>query len=178
MRKIKLYIATSLDGKIAKPNGSVEWLESIPNPDNSDYGYTKFYESIDTTIQGYNTYNQIIGWGIEFPYSGKKNYVITRKQGLSNTEHVDFISSDHIKFIQQLKEEEGKDIWLVGGGQLNTMLLEANLIDEIQLFVMPVVLTAGIDMFAATPKEGSLKYIDSKVYSNGVVALKYAPIQV
>ena len=60
----------------------MDWLESIPNPDKSDYGYSEFYNSIDTTIQGFNTYDQIIKWGIEFPYADKKNYVLTRKTGL------------------------------------------------------------------------------------------------
>ncbi len=173
MRKIKLYIATSLDGKIAKPDGSVEWLESIPNPDNNDYGYAEFYKSIDTTIQGYTTYNQIIHWGIDFPYADKKNYVVTRKQGLSNTEDVEFISSNHIDFIKQLKKGNGKDIWLIGGGQLNAMLLKENLIDEILLFLMPVILTDGIDMFAPLPQESPLKLVESKAHSNGVLELKY-----
>ena len=66
LRKIKLYIAISLNGKIADADGNVHWLESIPNPDKSDHGYADFYNSIDTTIQGNNTYNQIINWGIEF----------------------------------------------------------------------------------------------------------------
>lgn len=82
MRKIKLYIASSINGKTAKIDGSVDWLEEIPKPEKADYGYAKFYESIDTTIQGSNTYQQIMNWGIGFPYKGKKNYVITRKKGL------------------------------------------------------------------------------------------------
>jgi len=80
VRKIKLYIATSLNGKIASSDGNVDWLESIPNPEKTDYGYKAFYDSIDTTIQGYNTYNQILNWDIDFPYKGKKNYVLTKKK--------------------------------------------------------------------------------------------------
>ena len=101
MRKIISYIALSLNGKIAKKDGSVDWLESIPNPDKSDYGYENFYASIDTTIQGSSTYNQVMGWGIDFPYADKKNYVFTRKTGLENTQNVDFISANHLEFIQQ-----------------------------------------------------------------------------
>ncbi len=166
-------MAISLDGKIAKSDGSVEWLESVPAPANDDYGYSAFYASIDTTIQGYSTYHQVINWDIDFPYADKKNYVVTRKQGLANTYYVEFISSNHIEFIKQLKAAEGKDIWLVGGGQLNAMLLEANLIDEIQLFVMPIILTDGIDMFARLPNDWPLVLKASKVYPNGVVELQY-----
>ena len=176
MRKIILYIACSLDGKIAKKDGSVGWLESIPTPEEGDYGYANFYNSIDTTIQGYKTYDQIMKWGIDFPYADKKNYVVTRKQGLKSTEYVDFISSNHMDFIKQLKQEKGKDIWLVGGAQLNTILLEAKLIDEIQLFIMPILLTEGIDMFAASAGDWPLQLIRSKVHSNGVVELNYKPV--
>lgn len=175
MRKTILYIAISLDGKIAKADGSVDWLEAIPVPGDGDYGYAEFYKSIDTTIQGNATYQQIIGWGVDFPYPDKKNYVITRQQGLANTEHVEFVSTDPVAFLRELKASAGKDIWVVGGGKLNATFLEAKLIDEIQVFIMPVVLTEGIDMFAALRKETSLSLVASKTYENGVVALTYLP---
>lgn len=173
MRKLKLYIAISLNGKIAKSDGSVEWLESIPNPEKTDYGYSEFYDTIDTTIQGYNTYNQVLSWGIDFPYTGKKNYVLTRKKGLKNTEYVEFITENHIRFIQQLKKQKGKDIWLIGGGKINTMLLNENLIDEIQIFTMPIIISDGIELFETIPKETKLKLIETKSYSTGAVELKY-----
>lgn len=174
MRKITSYIALSLNGKIAKKDGSVDWLESIPNPDKSDYGYKDFYASIDTTIQGYATYNQVMGWEIDFPYADKKNYVFTRKKNLSNTQYVDFISDDHIAFIKQLKSQPGSGIWLVGGGQLNSLFLNNKMLDEIILFVMPIVLSEGIDLFGAIPNETALKLLESKSYSNGVVELRYS----
>ena len=173
MRKIKSYIAVSLNSKIAKPDGSVDWLESIPNPDKTDHGYIEFYKTIDTTLQGYSTYNQLMGWGIDFPYTGKKNYVITRKQGLSDTQNVDFISKNHLDFISQLKNEAGKDIWVIGGGQINKMLLDANLLDEIQVFVMPIILAEGIELFADMPKETSLTLIETRSYSTGAVEINY-----
>lgn len=173
MRKTKLYIALSLNGKIAKLDGSVDWLESIPNPDKIDHGYSNFYNSIDTTIQGNNTYKQILSWGIDFPYSDKKNYVFTSNNKLVNTKYVDFVSENHIDFIKKLKKEKGKDIWIVGGGRLNTILLNENLIDEIQVFVMPIVLNDGIELFESIPKETKLKLIESKSYSTGAVEIKY-----
>lgn len=174
MRKIKLYIATSLNGKIADSKGSVDWLESIPKPVNSDYGYAEFYESVDTTIQGRSTYDQILGWGIDFPYADKKNYVITREKGIENTEHVEFITEDHTAFIKELRKQEGKDIWLVGGGHVNTMLMNEGLIDEIIVFVMPMILSGGIEMFGGLPNESQLELIESKSYETGAVEIKYA----
>ncbi len=173
MRKIKLYIATSLNGKIASSDGGVDWLESIPNPEKTDYGYEAFFNSIDTTIQGYNTYNQIINWGIDFPYKGKKNYVLTRKKQIEKTEFVEFIKENHIDFIKDLKAQEGGDIWLVGGSQANTLILNAGLLDEIQVFVMPIILSGGIDLFDAFPNHTQLKLLETKSYSSGVVEMKY-----
>ncbi len=174
MRKIKLYIATSLNNKIAGPDGNVDWLETIPNPDKTDYGYAAFYDSIDTTVQGYTTYNQIINWGIEFPYKGKKNYVLTNKQNVKNTEYVEFITENHIDFLKKLKEQPGGDIWLIGGSKANTLLLNAGLIDEIRIFVMPVILSDGIGCFDAFPIQTHLKLMETKSYSSGVVEMKYS----
>jgi dihydrofolate reductase len=173
MRKIKLYIAISLNGKIANSDGSVDWLENIQNPENTDYGYLDFYNSIDTTIQGYNTYKQIIDWGIEFPYRGKKNYVLTKKSDIKNTEFVDFINEDPLDFIKTLKEEKGGDIWLIGGSQANTLILNAGLLDEIHVFVMPIILSGGIELFDAFPLETQIKLYETTTYSSGAVGLKY-----
>lgn len=173
MRKIKLYIAMSLNGKIARKGGEVDWLEAIPNPNQTDYGYEDFYKTIDCTIMGKKTYDQIMSWGIDFPYAGKKNYVLTKNTGVENTEHVEFLQSDIINKLRGIKEEEGKDIWLIGGGKINSLLLEANLIDEIILFAMPVLLPDGIDLFGTFPKDKSIKLKSSKAYSSGVVELKY-----
>lgn len=176
MKKIKLYIAISLNGKIAKPDGSVDWLESVPNPEKTDYGYSEFYESVDTTIQGYNTYDQIIRWGIDFPYKNTKNYVLSRNQKLTDTKYVEFITENHIDFVKELKKQKAKDIWLIGGGKINTLLLNEGLIDEIQIFVMPIILRGGIELFELLPKETKLELITSKSYTSGAVEMKYKVI--
>lgn len=173
MRKIKLYIAISINGKIANSDGNVDWLENIPNPENADYGYADFYNSIDTTIQGYNTYKQIISWGIDFPYKDKKNYVLTKKQEIENTQFAEFVNEDPVNFVKNLKEQSGGDIWLIGGGQANTLILNAELLDEIFVFVMPIILSGGIELFDAFPRETHLKLFETISYSSGVVGLKY-----
>lgn len=173
MRKIILYIATSLNGYIAKADGSVDWLENIPNPHDEDYGYSKFQESIDTTIQGNNTYKQILDWGIEFPYKGKKNYVITQNTELQSDENVTYISSDHINYVEQLKNGSGKDIWLIGGGKVNSLLLNNSLIDEIWQFIMPIVIEDGIKLFDSAIEDLSLDIFDTKVYKSGVIRYRY-----
>lgn len=173
MKKIKIYIAISLNGKIAKSDGSVAWLEAMPVPEGSDYGYAEFYNSIDTTIQGNSTYKQIVSWGIEFPYKGKTNYVLTRNADEEDNENVSFISGNHIEQVKAIKAKEGKDIWLIGGGGANAMLLDANLVDQIHIHIMPIILDEGIDLFGSLLHDTLLELKHSKTYPTGVVELIY-----
>ena len=163
----------SLNGKIAKADGSVDWLDAMPKPDGSDYGYNDFYNSVDTTIQGFNTYKQILSWGIEFPYKGKKNYVLTSDTSQKDNRDVKFVTSDHLDFVRTLKEANGQDIWLIGGGATNATLLNAKLIDEIHLYVMPIILNEGIDIFDTLTNDKSIELKHSKTYSTGVVEMIY-----
>ena len=174
MRKIILYTAASLNGLIAGRDGDVTWLDLIPNPNNDDYGYNKFLKSIDTTIQGYNTYHQIIGWDIEFPYKGKKNYVLTNREDIADTESVVFIKENHLDFIRNLKGTVGPDIWLIGGGTTNTFLFNNNLIDEVRLFIMPIVLNEGIGLFENMPETTKLMRTGLTEYESGVVEIIYS----
>ncbi|MFT5168043.1 MAG: dihydrofolate reductase [Saprospiraceae bacterium] len=174
MKKIILYAAISLDGKIAKEDGAVEWLEDIPNPENLDYGYTDFYESIDTTLMGNKTYQQVLGFDVPFPYPGKENYVFTKNKNLKDDENVKFVSDGVVPFLRDLKQKEGKDIWLVGGAEINTLLLNNNLIDELMVFVMPVILGPGISLFSGRPDFSRLTLVESKNYATGIVSMTYA----
>jgi len=174
LKKVKLYIASSFDHYIARANGDVSWLE-LPEYaiEGEDYGYHKFYDSIDTCIMGHNTYKIIKGFDVPFPYSGKNNYVFSNNTELQDNEDVQFVKQDIASFVSQLKRKSGKDIWLVGGGQINQILLNYNLIDEMILTVMPIMLGHGVKLFHGVVKEKKLNLIDTKHYSNGVLQLKY-----
>lgn len=163
----------SLDGRIAKTDGGVEWLEAVPNPDKLDFGYYDFYETIDVTIMGNSTYSQVMSWGVDWPYPDKTNYVFSRKPGLENTKHVQFISSDHADFVRELKAQNGKDIWLVGGGQLNGFFAREGLLDEIIVHIMPVALGEGIGLFEPAIPDSMLQLIEARSYPNGVQELHY-----
>jgi dihydrofolate reductase len=177
MRKLKIYIAISLNGKIARADGQVDWLETIPNPEKSDYGYYDFYASIDTTIQGHKTYAQLLAWDIPFPYADKKNYVFTRNPNHQDTKEVSFVSEDHLAFTEKLKTGGGKDIWLIGGGQINTLLLNAGLVDELIVHIMPIILPDGLPLFGGIPRESQLRLLSSKSYAGGVVESRYEVIK-
>ena len=87
MRKIRLYIAMTLDGYIASRDGGVEWLDKYRN-NTEDYGYTALYESIDTVLMGGNTYRAILGFGCEWPYPDKTSYVISHREQQGTIDHI------------------------------------------------------------------------------------------
>ncbi len=173
MRKLKLYIAASLDGFIAKPDGNVDWLN---DPDfmieGEDFGYKEFLDTIDTTLMGNSTYQEILGFGKPFPYPEKVNYVFTKSNHQDN-ENVKFINSDIHHFVQELKSQNGSDIWLIGGGKINTVMMDHELIDEIILTVMPICLGEGIPLFSPGSKSVKWKLSSSRAYESGVVQLVY-----
>ncbi|MEM9849919.1 MAG: dihydrofolate reductase family protein [Bacteroidota bacterium] len=175
-RKIKLYIATSLDGKIADSDGGVAWLDELSHPKGEDYGYADFYASIDTTLMGYNTYAKIEGFEVSFPYPDKKNYVFTRQKDRPKSEQVEFISNDILDFVRTLKQQAGQDIWLVGGGEINRLLIDQNLLDEIHIFIMPIILGDGISLLASGVNRTKLRLKQEKTYENGVLSLIYEVI--
>jgi dihydrofolate reductase len=172
MRTI-LYLAMSLNGKIARSDGSVDWLEQVPNPEGTDYGYEEFFRSIDITVQGNGTYRQLRSWGIPFPYAGKENYVLTRDVKEVDNDDVRFVRQDPVRFLERLKAREGNGIWIVGGAQINALLLAHGLIDEIRLFVMPLVLAEGLDLSAELPRDVALRLVETRAWANGVVELRY-----
>jgi dihydrofolate reductase len=147
MRQIILNIACSLDGYIAREDGSIDWLPT----DGGDFGMKKFMDSIDTVLLGRTTYEQILTFDCDYPYADKKSYVFSSKPG-ENKDGVEFVS-DMVNFSKKIVELPGKDIWLVGGGQIISSFLKAGLIDEIILSKLPVVIGSGIPLFQNISKD-------------------------
>jgi len=168
MRKVVLFIATSIDGFIAGPDEEIDWLFT-----DQDYGYTEFYNSIDTTLMGYKTYKLCESFP-EFPYPDKENFVFTRDASRKDTKYVKFVSSDIEGFVSELKAAVGKkDIMLVGGGQINNLLVRADLIDEIVHSIIPVVLGKGIPLFGNEPVIKKFKTAGVKTYDSGLIQMKF-----
>lgn len=176
MKKIKLYIAASIDGFIARINGDLDWLTEYPITAETNYGYDDFFESIDTVIMGGRTYRDILCMDVVWAYKSKTTYVITHSP-LGTKEDIHFITDDIIKTISKLREEEGKDIWLVGGGEIITMLLNEDLVDEMIITYIPVILGNGISLFPNKPKESKWNTQNSILYNNGVLQIEYVKVR-
>lgn len=174
MAKVILYIACSIDGFIAKPDGNLDWLNSIPNPDNIDHGYSDFLKGISSIIMGRRTYSEVIGFGIDWPYSDKVTYVVTNKESFKIiTPKTQILKGNIVEDVHKIKLETSKDIWLVGGGQLVTLFLNNNLIDKMIISIVPTILGQGIPLFPDKPKETLWNLIDNTTFSTGIVTLTY-----
>ncbi|MGB9941037.1 dihydrofolate reductase family protein [Methanosarcina sp.] len=173
MPRMKLYIACSLDGFIAREDGSIDWLTEYDNNPETDYGYSEFYISIGTVIMGRKTYEQVLEFG-EWPYGEKKAYVFTRqREHLRRENKVEFVSGEIGEFVRQLKEKTDQDIWLVGGSQLIKAFLKENLVQDLIIFVVPIILGGGIPLFDHIGKEIRLRSGRVERYENGLVRLEY-----
>ena len=169
MRKLILQVAVSLDGFIEGPNGEIDWCFT-----DQDYGLNNFFKQIDTLFIGRKTYELMLRMGENaspgFPKF--KEYIFSTTLEKVKDDAV-LIKGDIESEVKKIKNENGKDIWLFGGGSLTTSLMDLSLVDEVWLAVHPVVLGGGKPLFPEIKKRVDLKLLDTKVYSTGLVFLKY-----
>lgn len=164
MRRVRLFIASSLDCYIARKDGGVDWCFT-----DADYGYAEFYDSVDAVIMGRKTYEKALEFE-ERPYKEKKCYVFTRKPA-QNHDNVEFVS-DVAGFTKNLVGSDGRDIWLAGGAEINSILLGAGLVHEMIVSVHPLVLGEGIPMFREI-RQANMKLAEVTKYDSGLVQLCY-----
>ncbi|CAG9623230.1 dihydrofolate reductase family protein [Sutcliffiella rhizosphaerae] len=162
-RKVALFIATSLDGYIATKEESLEWLFEVEGE--GDNGYSEFFETIDTIIMGRKTYDWVMNYEQNnFPYKGKECYVFSRNTSLNATEDVTFVNGNVLELVKNLKKQPGKNIWIVGGGELLHYFINENLIDEYIITVAPTILGSGIPLFKESEKQIKLELLGIKNY--------------
>ncbi|MGA8593555.1 MAG: dihydrofolate reductase family protein [Bryobacteraceae bacterium] len=177
-RKIIVYIATSADGFIGRSDGSVDWLDR-PRP-KGNYGMGAFYKSIDTILWGRKTCDMALDFqkkgvpGSAFD-TRVKNYVFTR--GLLPSAvpaGVEFVNQPIEAFTTRLREQKGKDIWIMGGAGIIASFLDEREIDEFMIHVIPKFIGEGIPLIAPGRRTVPLKLISCTKFTDGVVKLHYA----
>ena len=183
MPEVILYIAASLDGYIARHDGAVDWLDSIWEPDAAagdrpgpagDYGYADFIAGVGAVLMGRVTYEQIQSFGGDYPYPGTAGYVFSRTRAGERDEYVQFVDGVDISgLVARLKAAQDKNIWLVGGGQLAREFLRLDLIDRIELFILPVILGDGIALFPPATPQRRRSLVKCQSYPGGAVQLSY-----
>ncbi len=173
MRKVIVYIATSLDGYIADVNGGVGWLTGDGSESENVGSYPEFIKSVDTVILGHKTYHQIVTelspevW----VYADMTSYVMTHKK-LDDKQGIFFTDIDLKQLIKKLKSEGGKDIWICGGASLVNACVEQDLADEYTISIIPTILGGGTRLFGDHKIEKPLKLKSSVTY-NGIVESTY-----
>ena len=177
MSEVILYIASSVDGYIARPDGAVDWLDEFAAQEEGpaeDLGYEEFYDGIGTVLMGRITYEQVLTFDVDYPYAGRAGYVFSNTRAGQRDENVEFVDGDDIpRFVAHLKETSARHIWLIGGGLLIQEFLRYDLIDRIVMTVMPVILGEGIPLFPQPTPQIDLELVDSRSLSGGKVQLTY-----
>lgn len=169
MRKIVYSVAMSLDGFLAGPNGEVDWLVIDPEID-----FKSFMERFDVLLMGRRTFEhgQAIGGIPNMP--GLQTILIS--QTLRQNDHPEYtiFSSDIGKKISQLRSGPGKDIWLFGGGVLFRSLLDLDLVNTVEVAVLPILLGKGIPFLPERSVQQSLQLNKNRIYENtGTLFLEY-----
>jgi dihydrofolate reductase len=170
LRKVTFGGATSLDNYLARPDHAVDWLLWS---EEAHAVMVEYWKTIDTVLMGRKTYEVALRHGKGGGYPKVKTYVFSRTLQEGSDGSVTIVSGDAAEFVRELKKQDGKDICLMGGGELAKSLFEAGLIDEIRLNVHPVLLSAGIPLFHPMNRQIDLELRECKTFKNGCVLVTY-----
>jgi len=168
-RRLRYQVAVSLDGFIAGPNGEYDWIVPDPSVD-----FAALYKEFDTVVMGRKTYEVMTAQGGNGSMPGLDVVIFSRTMPAAKYPGVRILNDDPRKIVAELKEKRGRDIWLFGGGELFRSLLDAGLVDTVEVAVNPVLLGAGIPLL---PPGSSTKLVLSDVKrlpASGIVALAYS----
>jgi dihydrofolate reductase len=172
-RRVIVNIATSADGYIARPDGDLEWLTSRPAP-KGFYGMNTFMKAIDTVLLGRKTYEASLRLGAAFDSKKSRTIVFSRHAPPADAPSgVEFASDAIGSFVQRLREQPGKDLWLMGGGDLIASFLDEQAIDEFVVSIAPVFIGDGIPLIARRHRHVPLELLSTERFEDGVVQLHY-----
>ncbi len=176
MKKLKYHIASTVDGFIAREDHTFEAFmqERLVKENEHITDYLGSFASYDTALMGRRTYEVGLKADVTDPYPTLETYVFSRSMKESPNPRVKLIADDAVSVIRQLKAQEGKDIYLCGGGDFAATLFAAGLVDEVLVKLNPLLLGSGIPLSPRLPSVVDLDLLSSKVYKSGVLLLRYA----
>jgi len=170
MRRLRYGVAMSLDGFIAGPNGEYDWIVSDPAID-----FAAIHAQFDTLLMGRKTFEVAWKRAADWPDLGHKWIVVSRTLKQEDYPRVTVLNTDVVQAVTALKAEDGKDIWLFGGGELFRFLLDAGLMDAMDVIVMPVLLGSGVPL-VNEGRRRSLWLDESTVLKSGILRLSYSVV--
>ena len=170
-RHVIVHIATSADGYIARPDGDLEWLTSRPAP-RGFYGMNAFMKTVDAKVLGRKTYEESLRLGARFDAKNPA-FVFSRQPPREAPPGVEFVTGDVTAFVRRLRERPGKDIWLMGGGEIIASFLDAQAIDEFVISMAPVFIGEGIPLIARRHRHVPMALLSVDRFEDGLVQLRY-----
>ena len=174
MPEVIYYVACSLDGFIATPDGGLDWLTPF-EASGEDYGYAEFYGSVDAVVLGSRTFEQALTFG-EWPYPGKPSWVMSSRAIAPGRDDVTVTSRTPAEVVADIELLEIGRIWLVGGGALAGSFQAAGLITEFVVSFIPVILGEGVPLLGAAGARETLRLVSTKAYPDGVVQARYVGV--
>lgn len=176
MIKFSVYIATSLDGFIARPDGSLDWLpQPQAAPDGEDYGYQAFIDSIDTLVMGRATYEKALTFVGPWPYEGKRAVVLSSGRAVIHDDLKSLVEASALapRALAEYLEATGSKSVYVDGGKTIQSFMRVGLIDEITLTTVPVLIGSGLPLFGALDADVRLELLASRSFADGLVQSTY-----
>jgi dihydrofolate reductase len=167
--RFSVFIATSLDGYIARPDGSLDWLSAVESS-GVDFGYRAFFEAVDTIVVGRKTYDTVLGFAA-WPYQGKRCIVLSHRPPPSRFGE-DFFAGAPATLAEGLTREGARHVY-VDGGEVIGQFLAARLVDDLTISVVPIVLGAGRRLFAGGEPERPLTLEACRSWPIGLVQMRY-----
>ncbi len=168
MRRVRYSVAASLDAYIAGPNGEFDWI--IPDP---TIDFSAIFSEFDILLMGRRTFEITMSMEQDGSLPRLRTYVFSRTLRAEDFPDVTIVAHDAASTVAALKAENGKDIWLFGGGELFRHLLEAKLVDSVEVAVVPVLLGQGIPLLPTMAERTRLELANTKTYPSGIVSLSY-----
>jgi dihydrofolate reductase len=168
MRKIQYGVATSLDGYIAGPNGEADWIRF-----DGEIDFSAIWEQFDALLMGRKTYQSAIERLGRTAFTGKAVFVFSRQLDLHDHPGVTVVPGLTRPWLQSLKGQQGKDIWLMGGGTIFRQMLDLGEVDSISVTILPVLLGNGTPLMPPPYDPTSLRLSAHRVYKSGIISAVY-----
>ena len=178
--RVTIHMAASLDGFIARRDGSVDWLETSDNFEGGDTmtpeSVAEFLRTIDCYVMGSRTYETALNFeakGLGWSYGDKPTFVLTRRTLRKTRSTVEFYAGDLGRLVGERLKPNFRSIWFVGGGAVSSECLRLQLADEVRYSIVPMLIGDGIPFFQGLDKDVALHLVEMKAYVTGMVALRY-----
>ena len=169
MRKICYSVATSLDGFIAGPNGETDWIVMAPEVD-----FSALWARFDTLLMGRRTYEAASQRFGTTGFQGKHALVASRTWSSKDHPGITLLPDLNATFLEELRKSGNQDVWVMGGGELSAAMLAMDLLDEVEVMILPIVLGDGVPLVRRLTKRVNLALEDHIIYPSGIVTLRYS----